>query len=122
MERVKLVHIKASSSIKRARCDLLSKACCIIHSLTHTLNTFYGTPVIGSKTERITDKHIGSLTLGSQYIKGVICLHTCDIKGTGYLNFSMFPAFQVLPGSLVLINGNQKKTMSVNIMSTWQEL
>lgn len=63
VERVKLVHMKASSSIKIAMRDFFL-VCCIIHSLTHTLNTFYGTPVIRSKTERITDRHIGSLTLG----------------------------------------------------------
>lgn len=42
------------------------------HSFTNSFieQIFYRTPAIRNKTERIQNKHIGSLSLGRQYIKG----------------------------------------------------
>lgn len=48
-----------------------------IHSFTELI--FYRTLAIG-KTERIKNIHIGSLTLGGQYIKGKLNVYTCDIR------------------------------------------
>lgn len=43
-------------------------------------------------------------------------------RDPGLSNFSIFSAFQVLPGPSALVNGNWKGTMSVNMKSTWQGL